>query len=184
MVPPDPPPVIDSGTSPDPSAPPEVEGGTSPSPSAPPGVQGAAVSSPALATFADGVVQAAGIPSDGAQFTIGATTYTFRDSPSVDYDVEIGGPGIGDVLEEVYQAVTGQAGYAANADATIVDPEGSSNSPVVALEPGADGNSIATTSTSGALVFGAATLAGGTDSAPVVAAGASPSPSAPPVIQS
>ena len=122
---------------------------------------------------AAGVLTASANPQDGARVTIGSTTYTFRDTLAVAYDVKIGATAEESLLNLV-EAITYDDGDGTNegedygtgteAHPSVTAAEGALDTvDVTALAIGIAGNLITSVEYSPGLEFVAGTLLGGLD---------------------
>lgn len=114
-------------------------------------------------------------PTDGATVTIGAETYTFKDTlstgPAVAFEVLIG-VSAATALDNLKSAVNASAGAGTtygtgttgNADVTATTNTNTTQA-FAATVAGAAGNALASTETSSVLSFAGATFAGGVDAA-------------------
>ena len=121
---------------------------------------------------ATGTLTLAANPTDGETVTVGAVTYTWSVTPSVAYEVFIGGDA-NDSATKLAAAINddGVAGIdyfpGLVAHPLVTAAVGVGDSVVVtAITPGTAGNAIATTETMAAGSWGAATLTGGSEALP------------------
>jgi len=107
------------------------------------------------------------VPSDGETVTIGTTVYTFRTTPSLAYEVDIGATiAAQTVLLENAINANGVPGVTTFGAGTLAHPQVTATSTattvvVTAIDYGTPGNAIATTETMTNGSWGAATLASG-----------------------
>ncbi len=122
---------------------------------------------------ATGTLTATANPQDGARVTIGSTTYTYRDTLAVAYDVKIGASAEESLLNLV-EAITYDGGAGTNegtdygtgtaAHPTVTAAEGAGDTiTVTALAIGVAGNAVTSVEFSPGLGFAAGTLLGGLD---------------------
>jgi hypothetical protein len=118
---------------------------------------------------AAGTLLATDVFTDGETVVIGDVTYTFRDAPSVAYDVKVGltfALSLSNLAAAVMASGTPGTEYAAGTEANE-DAEAVATTTtliVVAAEVGSDGNDIVTTTTAADATWSAATLEDGADS--------------------
>ncbi len=118
---------------------------------------------------ATGILTATANPQDGARVTIGSTTYTYRDTLAVAFDVKIGANAEASLLNLV-RAITAGAGEGTlygtgtTAHPSVTAAEGAGDTvDVTALAIGVAGNAVTSVEYSPGLSWGGATLTGGLD---------------------